>query len=130
MKYFFYLIIAMLAVVTTSAKGDDILQFEEKNYDFGAIKDDHEPIVHEFKFVNTSTEPVAVLSVSTGCGCTRPEYPVKPIEPKAEGTIKITFLPKGQRGDINKNITVRYRGATAKSSKRITLRLRGNVSPK
>ncbi len=68
-------------------------------------------------------------SVSTGCGCTRPEYPAKPIDPGKSGKIKITFLPAGQRGDINKDIKVRYRAATARSSKRITLRLNGHVTP-
>lgn len=112
-----------------SAKDNHLLDFAEKTYDFGTIADSHAPVVHEYKFVNTAEEPVAILSVSTGCGCTRPEYPVKPIEPGKEGVIKITFLPEGLSGDINKSIQVRYRGAKARSSKRITLRLNGAVTP-
>lgn len=125
----FLIVAAMMGVGLTSADKNHLLQFEEKTYDFGTISDNHEPVVHEYKFVNTAKEPVAVLSVSTGCGCTRPEYPVKPVAPGESGYIKITFLPKGQKGNINKDITVRYRSATAKSSKRITLRLHGVVKP-
>lgn len=129
MKHVLILIaIALLAVVLPSAKGASPLQFAENSYDFGTVADSHDPIVHEFHFVNTSSEPVAILSVQTGCGCTKPEYPIKPVAAGAEGVIKITFLPKGQRGDINKNINVRYRSSSEKSSKRITLRLRGHVT--
>lgn len=124
-----YLLLILSATLAANAADDDILKFETTKYEFGTIPDDHEPVVHEYTFTNTSDEPVAVLSVSTGCGCTRPEYPLKPVAPGKTAVIKITFLPKGQRGDINKDIKVRYRGAKARSSKRTTLRLSGRVIP-
>lgn len=124
-----YILLAFLAVALTAAKGSDPLTFEDKKFDFGTVTESHDAIVHEYKFVNTSDEPVAVLSVSTGCGCTRPDYPVRPVAPGDSGIIKITFEPMGQRGSINKSIAVRYRSATARSSKRTTLRLSGNVIP-
>jgi len=117
------------AFTLQSAKPADALQFAETGFDFGDISDKHDPVVHEFEFTNISDEPVAVLSVSTGCGCTRPSYPTEPIKPGKTAKIKITFLPAGQSGQINKDIKVRYRSATARSSKRITLRLRGRVTP-
>lgn len=125
------MIIALVigAFTLQSAKPADALQFAETGFDFGDISDKHDPVVHEFEFTNISDEPVAVLSVSTGCGCTRPSYPTEPIKPGKTAKIKITFLPAGQSGQINKDIKVRYRSATARSSKRITLRLRGRVTP-
>lgn len=122
-------IIAILTTLSGMAKSSHLLEFAETSYDFGTVADTAEPIVHEYEFINTDSEPVAVLSVSTGCGCTRPEYPVKPLAPGEKGKIKITFLPSGQSGEINKDIKVRYRGAKASSSKRITLRLKGFVTP-
>lgn len=110
------------------AKDNHLLDFKETSFDFGIVPDSSEPVVHEYEFVNKSDDAVAVLSVSTGCGCTRPDYPVKPIGPGEKGRIKITFLPAGQSGEINKSIQVRYRGAKASSSKRITLRLKGSVT--
>ena len=128
LKYIFITLIAVaLGITLLSANRSHLLQFAENSFDFGTISDDHAPVVHEYKFVNTADEPVAILSVTTGCGCTRPEYPVKPIAAGDSGHVKITFLPTGQKGNINKDITVRYRSATAKSSKRLTLRLRGTV---
>lgn len=129
-RLFTYLIILIAAAATAFAAGKDdgLLRFETTEYDFGSIDDTHEPITYLYKFTNVSDQPVAVLSVSTGCGCTRPEYPLKPIAPGKSAEIKITFLPKGQAGWINKDIKVRYRAAKAKSSKRTTLRLKGKVT--
>ena len=118
-----------MLIALPSAKPGDILQFAETAYDFGTIAESHEPVTHEFQFTNVSDEAVAVLSVSTGCGCTRPTYPTEPVAAGAKGVIRITFKPKGQVGQVNKDIKVRFRGAKAKSSKRITLRLRGTVTP-
>lgn len=127
-------ILLLLAIIVSAltfqaAKPADALQFAQTAFDFGNISDQHDPIVHEFAFTNISDEPVAILSVSTGCGCTRPSYPTEPIKPGKSAKIKITFLPAGQAGQINKDIKVRYRSATARSSKRVTLRLRGHVTP-
>lgn len=121
-------VLALLAVALPSAKKGD-LEFEVRSYDFGTVTDTHDPIVREYDFVNTSSQPVAVLSVTTGCGCTKPEYPLKPVGPGEKGKIVITFLPKGQRGNINRDINVRYRGAKARSSARVTLKLKGTVVP-
>lgn len=128
-RIFTYLIIMFAAAATAFAAGKDdgVLRFENTEYNFGSIDDAHKPVVYNYKFTNTTNQPVAILSVSTGCGCTRPEYPLKPVEPGKSAVIKVTFLPEGQRGNIEKDIKVRYRAAKAKSSKRTTLRLKGFV---
>lgn len=105
------------------------LQFDHTTYDFGIVSAETEEIVHDFTFVNTSTEAVAILSVSTGCGCARPVYPVEPIAAGSSGTITITYRTKGQQGQVDRDIKVRYRGATASSSARTTLHLRGTITP-
>lgn len=105
------------------------LQFQSTVFDFGSISADTEKVVHDYVFINPADEPVAILSVSTGCGCARPEYPVEPIAPGASGKITITYLVKGQAGEVNRDIKVRYRGATASSSERTTLRFRGVITP-
>jgi hypothetical protein len=128
-KLIYSLIFVVALVALPSAKSGDLLQFKETTFDFGTISDTSAPVVHEYEFVNTADESVAVLSVSTGCGCTRPKYPTEPIKAGKKNKITVTFLPAGQSGEINKDIKVRYRGATAGSSKRITLRLRGVVTP-
>lgn len=129
MKRLLILALAACVAIIGYCRDNQLLDFAENSYDFGTIRSTDAPVVHEYEFTNIDTEPVAVLSVSTGCGCTRPEYPAKPLAPGEKAAIKITFLPAGQSGTINKSIQVRYRGARASSSKRLTLRLRGTVIP-
>lgn len=121
-------IAALVALALPAAKNASI-EFAERDFDFGTVADSHAPITHEFKFVNAGPEPVVILSVTTGCGCTKPSYSLEPVKPGKSGSVKITFLPKGQRGEINKDIRVRYRGAKDSGSKRLTLRLHGHVTP-
>ncbi|MDE7468186.1 MAG: DUF1573 domain-containing protein [Muribaculaceae bacterium] len=117
--------LALVAVISAAAK---TLEFPVTDYDFGTVSEAGKPVVHEFEFKNVSDEPVAVLSASAQCGCTHPEYPAKPIAPGATGVIKVTFVPAGQGGNVNKDVRVRFRGATAKKSERVTLRLKGRVT--
>ena len=124
-----YFVLLLLAVTLPSAKNGDLILFDTTTFDFGTVTDTAEPITYEYEFVNVSDNAVAVLSVSTGCGCTRPEYPTEPIAAGKKGRIKISFLPAGQSGEVDRSIKVRYRGAKDSSSKRITLRLRGVVVP-
>lgn len=114
----------MAGALTSLAKS---LDFPVTEFDFGTVSQTGKPVVHEFTFTNTTDEPVAVLSASASCGCTRPEYPVKPVEPGATATIKVTFVPAGQQGNISKDVKVRFRGAKAHKSERVTLRLTGKV---
>ncbi|MDE6300276.1 MAG: DUF1573 domain-containing protein [Muribaculaceae bacterium] len=126
MRQIILILTAIFAVIITQAKS---LEFPETEFDFGTVADSAKPVVHEFEFKNVTDEPVVVLSASAQCGCTRPEYPVKPIAPGASATIKVTFVPAGQKGNVNKDVRVRFRGAKARKSERVTLRLSGRVTP-
>lgn len=128
-RFSYLLMIIAFWVLTTSQTKGDLLAFEQTAFDFGVIADNSSPVVHEYKFVNIHTEPVAVLSVSTECGCARPEYPVRPLAPGDSATIKITYTPHGESGEIIKDIKVRYRAAKGSRSKRTVLRLTGIVKP-
>lgn len=129
-RVLFYLFIALCTLAAGAREKNELLKFDEFRYDFGTVADTSGPVVHEYKFVNVADEPVAVLSVSTECGCARPEYPVRPIAPGDSAVIKITYNPKGESGEVIKDIKVRYRAAKAPRSKRTVLRLSGVVVPK
>ena len=72
-----------------AAKDNHLLKFAETSYNFGAVSEDASPVTHQYEFTNTADEPVAILSVSTECGCTTPEYPVKPLAPGEKGELVI-----------------------------------------
>ncbi len=48
--------------------------------------------------------------------------------PGQTGTIKVTFLPEGQRGEINKVVKLRLRNSEGRSEQ-VSLRLQGVVVP-
>ena len=77
-----------------------------------------------FKFTNVSDEDLIINNVRTTCGCTRPEWPEKPIPPGGEGTIGISYNTK-LPGQFSKAITV-YSNA---ENSPVKLFIKGKVEP-
>lgn len=60
-----------------------------------------------FKFKNTGSYPLMILSAEPGCGCTVTDFPKQAIAPGEEGTITAAFdSNKGHEGEFRKNINV------------------------
>ena len=85
------------------------IEFKEQEYDFGSF----EPVgndtlkSHSFRFYNTGQQPLVILHVATGCGCTRPQYPKTPIEPGDSGIVTVNYKGYGQAvGPFRKSVTV------------------------
>ena len=106
--------------------GQAKLKMAETTYDFGLIDENGGAVSHEFEFINNGNGNLVIYDVTTQCGCTRPEFPKNPVAPGKKGKIKVTFLPQGRPGSLNKKITVYTNGKPAKTSLRIT----GRVAPK
>ncbi|MBO4978516.1 MAG: DUF1573 domain-containing protein [Muribaculaceae bacterium] len=102
--------------------------FSELCYDFGTVATDAEPVVHTFTVTNNGSEAVAILSARASCGCTEPTYQRRPIMPGETGQVTVRFIPQGQRGEVDKNVTLRLKAADGKSEK-VHLRLVGTVVP-
>lgn len=118
-------IAAIMAVFTALAVGPAV-EFAETQHDFGNIDEDGDPVSYEFEFTNTGDEPLLIVSATASCGCTRPEFPTKPIKPGKSGKIKVTYLPKGRPGEFNKTVRVK---TNAPRPKRVTLKISGVVIP-
>lgn len=101
--------------------------FDSTTHDFGTIYESDGPVSCEFTFTNTGDEPLVIISANASCGCTRPEFPKKPIQPGKSEKIKVTYLPAGRPGEFNKTIRVR---TSAKRPKSISLKISGVVIPK
>lgn len=110
----------------TTPTGKAIAMFSEKNYDFGYIKEEKGAVSHNFEFENTGDAPLIIVNASASCGCTRPEYPTKPIKPGKKGKIKVTFSPIGRPGPFRKTIRVK----TNARNKVVTLHIEGSVIAK
>lgn len=101
------------------------ISFVEKSHDFGTIKEANGPVSYEFEFKNVGNEPLVILSATASCGCTRPEYPEKPINPGEKGKIKVTYNPVGRPGEFDRKVKIR----TNDSSRRPILKITGVVIP-
>jgi len=100
--------------------------FKSRQHDFGTIKEAKGPVSCTFEFINTGDKPLLILEVTASCGCTRPEYPTKPIKPGKSGKVKVTYSPIGRPGAFKKTVKVKTNGKERKT----TLFIEGTVVPK
>ena len=100
--------------------------FEVKSHDFGTIKEANGPVSCNFEFTNTGDKPLLIIDATASCGCTRPEYPSKPIKPGKKGKIKVTFSPIGRPGAFKKTVKIKTNG----KERTTTLIIKGTVVPK
>ncbi|MDE6449059.1 MAG: DUF1573 domain-containing protein [Muribaculaceae bacterium] len=120
------LLTALLLGSAVAMAGEPGIEFVNTSHDFGNIKEEGDPVSYEFEFTNTGDEPLVIVSASASCGCTRPEFPKKPIKPGKTGVIKVTYLPKGRPGEFTKTVRVR---TNAKRPKKVNLKISGVVIP-
>lgn len=126
MKRIIFAVITAMCVCIAYAAGKAKINFEETNYYFGSIKEAKGAVTHQFEFTNTGDSNLIILDVTAQCGCTRPEYPKKPIAPGKKGVIKVTYNPTGRPGAFDKTVTVKTNG----SPSRVRLKIKGTVVPK
>ena len=80
-------------------------KFEKEEFDFGTIEQG-ESTTHEFKFINTGSEPLIISKAEGSCGCTVPIFPKEPILKNQSATIKVTFNSTGKFGIQDKTVTI------------------------
>lgn len=128
-RYLITLFVALSAVVgfvCVAADSGAGIQFTSTKHDFGNIKASGGRVTATYKFTNTGSKPLVIISVTNGgCGCTTPSYPKEPIAPGKSGEITIKFDPTGRRGEFNREVKVK----TNASKKRESLRFSGVIIP-
>lgn len=127
-KRFFITVFAMclMALSTVADEGYAEAKFDVKYHDFGTIQEAKGPVTCTFEFTNTGDKPLLIIDATASCGCTRPEYPTKPIKPGKKGKIKVTYSPIGRPGAFKKSVKVKTNGKEHST----TLRIEGTVIPK
>ena len=127
-KRFLIALFAICSVALSGMADEDFAKatFEVKSHDFGTIKESDGPVTCTFEFTNTGNKPLLIIDAVASCGCTRPEYPTKPIKPGKKGKIKVTYSPIGRPGAFKKSVKVKTNG----KERATTLRIEGTVIPK
>lgn len=82
------------------------LEFEERVYSFGSIKEEDGKVTHRFYFRNRGSKPVAISDIHSACGCIGKLVNDKPVPPGGRGEILISFDPAYQQGFFSKEIVV------------------------
>ena len=101
--------VMLLSTSVFSQKADDLVEFKEKVFDFGKIKQGV-PVNHEFAFTNISDKPVVIESATASCGCTTPTWPQAPIAKGKADKVKAGFNAAAP-GAFTKQITIKVAGA-------------------
>lgn len=125
----FFIAFFTICMVTLSGLAQDKTAeatFKVRSHDFGTIQEAKGPVSCTFEFTNTGDKPLLIIDATASCGCTRPEYPTKPIKPGKTGKIKVTYSPIGRPGPFKKTVTVKTNGKE-RSTK---LFIEGTVVPK
>lgn len=132
LRIFFILLVASMTALPVWGRrmpGEKVgVAFDSLIFDFGTVSASSAPVSHDYVFEVSGKQPVSILYATPSCGCTASDFPRKPTKPGEKGVIKVTFEPKGQKGEVEKDVRVRFRNGADKSEQ-LTLRIRGVVVP-
>ena len=104
MKTLRFITSVIIAALALSASAD--VTWLETTHDFGAFQEDLGPVSCQFRFVNTNSEPVAIVAARASCGCTTPQYPREAIAPGDTAVITVSYDPAARPGRFTKYIGV------------------------
>lgn len=102
-----------------------IMTFEEKEFDFGTIKEG-DKVEHIFKFTNTGKSDLIIADAKGSCGCTVPQFKKEPIKPGETSTMTVTFDSTGKPGKQQKSVNITANTATGNE----LLTIKADVTPK
>lgn len=80
--------------------------FDSYEWDFGPINEADGPVMHTFRFVNISNNPIQIDNVATSCGCTTVQYSTEPIHGGEEGEITVVFDPSRYEGRVFREVEI------------------------
>lgn len=98
-------------------------KFVEEVWDFGTIPQGI-PVTHVFQFENSGKQTLEINTVTTGCGCTTPEFSKEPVDPGKKGSVTVTY-DAIKSGNFNKSVSLYSNTGSPKA-----LIIKGTVLPK
>jgi len=105
--------------------GSPIIEFDQKEYDFGDITEG-DVVEGTFTVFNKGKTDLIITEVKPSCGCTTPDWTKEAIEPGKTGEIKFKFNSAGRKGKQNKSITIRSNAENVTE----VIRIKGTVAAK
>lgn len=106
---------------TTKQAGTDSAGFtlDRTEHDFGQVARG-DTVTTVFK-VKAGDGPVVLLSATTDCGCTRAEFPKRPLRPGESAQVKVVFAAK-DKGNFRKTVRLRLHAGGREYGKALVVR--------
>ena len=102
------------------------ITFLNESHDFGKLEELGGEAKYDFKFVNTGSDSIKLLSVQASCGCTTPFWEKGVLMPGDTGKIEVAYNPFNRPGSFSKTVTVSSSGEPHTK----ILKIAGYVNPK
>ncbi|MDE5790776.1 MAG: DUF1573 domain-containing protein [Muribaculaceae bacterium] len=99
---FLLLLLTILSPAVTYAQ----IEWLQKTYDFGLMKEEAGPVKGSVSFINRGTELVSITGARPSCGCTSVDYSEEPVASGETAVISFTYDPTGRPGKFDKSIRV------------------------
>ncbi len=109
------------------AAGSEVMRFESVRIEAGEMNEDSAPSEYVYRWKNEGPSPLVVTFVQTTCGCAAPSFERRPVQPGEDGSLKITYHPKGHPGGFLRKIFV-YTNLSSEQPTAV-LELAGKVIP-
>ena len=105
------------------AETESTVVSDKSEHDFGTISESGGVVSCEFAIKNTGTKPLVITKVTTSCGCTASEWTKEPVASGKQGLVKVTFDPKGRKGEMVRSLVVFTNG----NPESLQLKIKGSV---
>lgn len=121
------LILAAATALASLTGGDGVSYTLDKTvHDFGTVSVKDGPQSCEFTVTNTGAEPLRILTVISGCGCTVAGWTKEPIAPGESGKVAVTYSNDEGPFPFDKALTVYFDGVPRPA----VIHVRGTVTNK
>jgi hypothetical protein len=116
----FYVVLPLTAFSQQTAE----IRFGERTHDFGTIRMDDSPFLHEFVFLNDTGDTLQIEDVKASCGCTVPGWTRNKIAPGDSGRVSAQYNAD-RSGTFSKSLQVKFAGRSEAEA----LHVQGRVIP-
>lgn len=103
-----------------------LISLATKAHDFGSLNKGGNG-TYEFKFTNSTNEPILIKDAKGSCGCTVPDFPKYPIAPGQSDKIKVTYDTQ-RLGQFNKDVTLWIENVSGTKKSTEKLEISGKVN--
>lgn len=85
---------------------NDEVRFFQTTYDFRDVIEANQILSHQYQFVVSGSDSIAIVDVVPSCGCIVPDWERQYLQPGDTGVINVGFNPYNRPGRFDKEVSV------------------------